>query len=412
MEKSRWSGYLKGSSLSEFDGAPSIKVTSVSKVYPGGKKALTDVSFEVESGSFVVLLGPSGSGKSTLIRCIAGLERVSEGKIQFDSKTVSSKDLHIKSEERELSMVFQDYALWPHMTALDNVAFALRRRSLPKSQRKTLATSMLDRMGLMHLADRYPQELSGGEQQRVALARALVARPGLMLFDEPLSNLDADLRERLRVEISTLTREVGATALYITHDQSEAFALADYVGVLDRGRLVQLDRPEELYAKPKTPFVARFTGLAGDLPAVVDSVDLSRHVVSTLDGCAWLSASSNVTLQKGEKVRMLIRAAAVKMAALAVSGVNPQRGTLSGTVSDVAFRGIGYEHVVEVSDGYRLSGIFSDLRHSRGTGVLLSFDPEGCILFPEKSEGASSVTLDNQSLKTDETRLEVSPSLP
>lgn len=399
--------------MSDFGGAPSIKVDSVSKVYAGGKRALTDVSFEVEAGSFMVLLGPSGSGKSTLIRCIAGLERVSEGTIQFGSKTVSSKGLHLKSEERELSMVFQDYALWPHMTALDNVAFALKRRALPKSQRKTQAISMLDRMGLMHLSDRYPQELSGGEQQRVALARALVARPGLMLFDEPLSNLDADLRERLRVEISTLTREVGATTLYITHDQSEAFALADYVGVLDRGRLVQLDRPEVLYSKPKTPFVARFTGLAGDLPAVVNSVESSRSVVSALDGSSWLSAHSNVPLKMGEKVRILVRAAAVKMAPLLASGVDRERGTLSGTVSDVAFRGIGYEHVVQVSDGHVLSGIFSERRHSRGTAVLLSFDPDGCILFPEKSGDESLITLEDQdqSQLTDETCFEASQSI-
>ena len=366
---------MKGSSLSNLDGAPSVLVDSVTKIYSNGKQALSTVSFEVQAGSFVVLLGPSGSGKSTLIRCIAGLEKVNDGSILFDSSVVSSREVHVKSEDRELSMVFQDYALWPHMTALENVAFALRRRALARPQRRRQATVMLDRMGLEHLADRYPQELSGGEQQRVALARALVARPGLILFDEPLSNLDANLRERLRVEISTLTREVGATVIYITHDQSEALALADYVGVLDRGRLVQFDKPEELYLKPKTPFVARFTGLAGDLPAVVDSeVDRSLGVVSAVVEKSSLTASANVDLKMGESVRMLIRPAAVHMVTMPRGTIDVEQETLSGTVWDVAFRGIGYEHVVKVFDGNTLSGIFSKERHIRGTEVLLRFE--------------------------------------
>ncbi len=402
MEKSWRQGYLKGSSLSNLDGAPSVLVDSVTKIYSNGKQALSTVSFEVQAGSFVVLLGPSGSGKSTLIRCIAGLEKVNDGSILFDSSVVSSREVHVKSEDRELSMVFQDYALWPHMTALENVAFALRRRALARPQRRRQAAVMLDRMGLEHLADRYPQELSGGEQQRVALARALVARPGLILFDEPLSNLDANLRERLRVEISTLTREIGATVIYITHDQSEALALADYVGVLDRGRLVQFDKPEELYLKPKTPFVARFTGLAGDLPAVVDSdVDRSLGVVSAVVEKSSLTASANVELKMGEPVRMLIRPAAVHMVTMPRGTIDVEQETLSGTVWDVAFRGIGYEHVVKVFDGNTLSGIFSKERHIRGTEVLLRFDPQGCILFPQ-SQGEVLSTLREDHVLPDE----------
>ncbi len=393
---------MKGSSLSNLDGAPSVLVDSVTKIYSNGKQALSTVSFEVQAGSFVVLLGPSGSGKSTLIRCIAGLEKVNDGSILFDSSVVSSREVHVKSEDRELSMVFQDYALWPHMTALENVAFALRRRALARPQRRRQAAVMLDRMGLEHLADRYPQELSGGEQQRVALARALVARPGLILFDEPLSNLDANLRERLRVEISTLTREIGATVIYITHDQSEALALADYVGVLDRGRLVQFDKPEELYLKPKTPFVARFTGLAGDLPAVVDSdVDRSLGVVSAVVEKSSLTASANVELKMGEPVRMLIRPAAVHMVTMPRGTIDVEQETLSGTVWDVAFRGIGYEHVVKVFDGNTLSGIFSKERHIRGTEVLLRFDPQGCILFPQ-SQGEVLSTLREDHVLPDE----------
>ncbi len=182
---------------------------------------------------------------------------------------VADERVHVPPDQRDLSMVFQDYALWPHLRAHDNVAFALRRRKLPRAQGRERAAAMLDRVGLGALGQRYPNELSGGEQQRVALARALVADTGLILCDEPLSNLDADLRERMRLEISALVREAGATTVYITHDQAEAFALADRVGVLERGQLVQQGTPEEIYTQPATPFVARFTGLSGELPVRV-----------------------------------------------------------------------------------------------------------------------------------------------
>ena len=212
--------------------AERITLDGVSKVYPGGSTALQDVGLDVAPGTFLVLLGPSGSGKTTLLRSLAGIERITTGRITIGATTVADGRVHVPPERRDLSMVFQDYALWPHLTVTDNVAFALRRRRLPRPQCRARARGMLDRVGLGQLAARYPNELSGGEQQRVALARALVADTGLLLCDEPLSNLDADLRERLRVEISALVREAGATTVYITHDQAEAFALADRVGVL------------------------------------------------------------------------------------------------------------------------------------------------------------------------------------
>ena len=165
-----------------------------------------------------MLLGPSGSGKTTLLRCLAGIERIDRGTLSLGSRIVADGRAHIPPEQRDLSMVFQDYALWPHLTALDNVAFALRRRRLGRSECRARAALMLDRVGLDDFARRYPNELSGGQQQRVALARALIADTGLILCDEPLSNLDADLRERMRVEISALVREAGATTVYITHD--------------------------------------------------------------------------------------------------------------------------------------------------------------------------------------------------
>ena len=250
--------------------AEPISITSLTKTYPGSSvPALKSVSLDVAPGSFLVLLGPSGSGKTTLLRCLAGIERIDRGSLSIGSRVVADGRTHVPPEQRDLSMVFQDYALWPHLTALDNVAFALRRRLLSRASCRGRALEMLSRVGLAEFARRYPNELSGGQQQRVALARALIADTGLILCDEPLSNLDADLRERMRVEISALVREAGATTVYITHDQAEAFALADVVGVLEAGELVQAGSPEDVYHHPATPFVARFTGLAGELPVRV-----------------------------------------------------------------------------------------------------------------------------------------------
>ncbi len=246
--------------------ASPISIASLTKTYPGGSvPALKAVSLDVAPGTFLVLLGPSGSGKTTLLRCLAGIERIDGGSISLSSRVVADGRSHVPPEQRDLSMVFQDYALWPHLTALDNVAFALRRRRLGRAECRERAAVMLERVGLADFARRYPNELSGGQQQRVALARALIADTGLILCDEPLSNLDADLRERMRVEISSLVREAGATTVYITHDQAEAFALADHIGVLEEGVLVQAGTPEDVYHHPATPFVARFTGLAGEL---------------------------------------------------------------------------------------------------------------------------------------------------
>jgi len=231
--------------------------------------------------------------------------------------------------------VFQDYALWPHLTALGNVTYALRRRKLDSKQANHRAHQALERVGLGHLAERYSHELSGGEQQRVGLARAIVARPALLLFDEPLSNLDADLRERLRVEISTLTRESGCTAIYITHDQSEAFALADEIGILQSGQLEQIGTPEEIYHHPATPFAARFTGISGQL----DGTALGRQgdFILVRVGDQQIAVRPVGSVRGGDRVTVLIRPAATALSPIA----GQTTSTLPGTVVDVAYRGRG-----------------------------------------------------------------------
>ncbi len=373
------------------DHAPAVELRALSKRY-GRTEALAGVDLDLAPGSFTVLLGPSGSGKSTLLRCVAGIERLSSGTISFDGQAVAGPRQHLPAEERGLAMVFQDYALWPHLSVVDNVRFALRRLRLAKAESVARAAAMLDRVGLTGFADRYPAELSGGEQQRVALARALVAGPGLLLFDEPLSNLDADLRERLRVEIATLTRETGATALYITHDQSEAFALADRIGVLDHGHLVQVGSAEDLYRDPATPFVARFTGLAGELPGVVEQAAWRGACRVQVGGLAiGARQGTGTSLAGGQRVRVLVRAASATIddgTEGHPAGLPPARGSapsaiVPAIVSDVAFRGRGYDHVVEVEGGHRLTGIFHTRRIERATQVSLRIDASGCIAFPD-----------------------------
>jgi len=357
--------------------ADPITIEKLGKTYPGGNEALCDVSLAVEPGTFLVLLGPSGSGKTTLLRCLAGIERVTSGRITIGERTVADGRTHVPPDQRDLSMVFQDYALWPHLTARDNVAFALRRRRVSRAECRSRATEMLGRVGLGALADRYPNQLSGGEQQRVALARALIADTGLILCDEPLSNLDADLRERMRVEISALVREAAATTVYITHDQAEAFALADQVGVLERGRLVQTGTPEEIYTRPASPFVARFTGLAGELPVRVRDRDADgTMLVEPAEGHSFRARAPSEPLT-GPTALVMIRPTGVRL----TSNGSDERH-LSGRVTDVAFRGRGYEHAIDINGTTRLTGVFADVRAARGEMVGLRMDPAGCHLFP------------------------------
>ena len=362
--------------------AEPISIASLTKTYPGGAApALKGVSLDVAPGTFLVLLGPSGSGKTTLLRCLAGIERIDGGTIAIGARTVTDGRSHVPPEQRDLSMVFQDYALWPHLTVLDNVAFALRRRHLPKSECRSRAAVMLERVGLADFARRYPNELSGGQQQRVALARALIADTGLILCDEPLSNLDADLRERMRVEISSLVREAGATTVYITHDQAEAFALADHVGVLEEGVLVQAGTPEEVYNHPATPFVARFTGLAGELRVKVTAAAGDGAVeITAADGAVGRLPAlrpAGPALRPGDGALLAIRPTGVSLAP-----AEADERHLTGRVADVAFRGRGYEYAIDLPGLGRLTGVFARHRASRGDEVGLRLDPEGCHLFP------------------------------
>jgi iron(III) transport system ATP-binding protein len=254
--------------VSERPGA--VELEAVEKRF-GETAAVRGVTLTVAAGAFVAILGPSGCGKTTTLRMVAGFEHPSAGEIRIGGVTVSApgRAVFLPPETRRVGMVFQSYAVWPHMSVAQNVAYPLRLRRVPPAERARRVTALLELTRLEGLDARYPHQLSGGQQQRVALARALAAEPAVLLLDEPLSNLDARLRQEMRVELKAIQRRVGAAILYVTHDQDEALALADRVAVMGAGSVHQMDRPEAVYGAPADRFVAEFLGYVGFLPAEV-----------------------------------------------------------------------------------------------------------------------------------------------
>jgi iron(III) transport system ATP-binding protein len=292
-------------------GSMFVEVSKLRVQYPGrSQAAVEDVSFGLHAGDIGVLIGPSGCGKTTLLRAIAGLERVTAGDIRISREVVGSANVHVPAEARRIGMVFQDYALFPHLDVGRNVAFGIHH--VPKAQRAGRVADVLRLVGLEGIERRYPHELSGGQQQRVALARALAPQPQLLLLDEPFSNLDVDLRERLAHEVRGILKAANATALFVTHDQLEAFAIGDVIGVMHEGRLHQWDDAYTLYHRPATRFVADFIGHGVFAPATLREVG-NQVVVQTPLGeltdvaecplpCAFASGECDVLLRADDIV--------------------------------------------------------------------------------------------------------------
>ncbi|WP_322906704.1 ABC transporter ATP-binding protein [Paenibacillus campi] len=254
----------------------------------GSKQVLRGIDLDVQKGEFMTFLGPSGCGKTTLLRTIAGLQQASGGTIVLSGTEVANGETgyHLDPSRRGLNLVFQSYALWPHMTVFDNVAFGLRIRRQHKSELHHKVMAALDKVRIGELAERYPGELSGGQQQRVAIARAIVTEPELLLLDEPLSNLDARLRVEMRAELKRLHRELGATIIYVTHDQQEALTLSSRIAVFFEGKIVQVDQPQTLYRRPATLRIADFFGNGG-----MDMNDVEGRVLMAGDGSLYWSSS-------------------------------------------------------------------------------------------------------------------------
>jgi len=273
----------------------------------GDLTVIDNVSFTVPDQQIVTLLGPSGCGKSTILRCIAGLETPDAGMIQIGDTVMfdSEKGINVPTEKRNIGMVFQSYAIWPHLTVYDNVAFPLKLRKMSKQAIKEQVMKSLKLVGLEELANRYPSQLSGGQQQRVVIARCIVYTPTVMLLDEPLANLDAKLRDEMRVELRQIQQEAGLSAIYVTHDQSEAMALSDKVLVMSGGHILQEDAPKKIYNNPEHPFVASFIGNSILFDATVTALEGETPVVEA-EGLGTVKGIGK-GLQVGDKVKLGIR---------------------------------------------------------------------------------------------------------
>ena len=339
----------------------------------GDFTAVNGISLNIEQGEFFTLLGPSGCGKTTLLRMIAGFNTVDGGEICFDEQVINNLPAH----KRDIGMVFQNYAIFPHLNVADNVAYGLKARKVPKEQIVPRVDEALKMVQIDQLKARQPNELSGGQQQRVALARAFVIEPGVLLMDEPLSNLDAKLRVQMRTTIKKLQRRLGITTVYVTHDQEEALAISDRIAVMNQGNIMQIGKPEEIYRKPANPFVANFIGV-------------SNFIDCTLDGQDPKAAT--VKLHDGHSFQMPLRA---PYSGEVILSARPEQlffseTGLPGRVNMSTFLGDFIQYEVELSTGQvlELNEYTKDVDGAKNDGeeVHISFDPRRVSLYRKDTE--------------------------
>ncbi len=350
----------------------------------GNVAALQDVSFEIEQGQFYTLLGPSGCGKSTTLRCIAGLENLDAGEIWIGDQMVAGRGASLPPDERPIGMVFQSYAIWPHMTVFNNVAFPLKhgRQRVSRAERRQRVMDVLSLMQMDHLAQRPAPFLSGGQQQRVALARALVSSSEVLLLDEPLSNLDAKLREDLRAEIKDLTRKLGVTAIYVTHDQLEALAMSDRIAVMFGGKIIQEAGPREVYLNPKTSFVAQFVGQINFFDGTVAEIaDNGLGQVETAYG-VW-HCPVPAMFKTGDKVRVAVRPEGFTLQASAEAG---EFNVLDGRVEKATFLGEAIECLVSAGGKIVTAKIPAKREIVEGQDISLRFSADACLVLPKDSD--------------------------
>jgi ABC-type Fe3+/spermidine/putrescine transport system ATPase subunit len=341
--------------------------------------AVNHIDLEVKQGEMLTLLGPSGCGKTTTLRCIAGLEKPEEGDILIDGKPMLSQGF-VQPSKRGIGMVFQNYAVWPHMKVLHNVGYGLRLQKIPRRQIREMAYQVLELVGLSGLEERYPAQLSGGQQQRVALARALVRNPKVLLLDEPLSNLDAKLREKMRFEIKSLVKRMGITSVYVTHDQAEAMVISDRIAVMDSGNVAQLGTAEEIYKKPANRFVADFIGTMNFIPGkVVQILKDSRAVYVRAEFkeniLCQMDHLDETTL--GKTVYVSIRPEDVEILAQPTPA---RENLLKGTIVHKAYLGNFLYFFVSVNETMIRVQVSHHLPQEEGQELFLSLDPQKCVV--------------------------------
>ncbi|CAB5595852.1 ferric ABC transporter ATP-binding protein [Providencia hangzhouensis] len=338
-----------------------VELKNVTKRF-GNNTVIDDLSLSIPQGSMVTLLGPSGCGKTTVLRLVAGLEKPTEGRMFIDGEDVTDRSI----QQRDICMVFQSYALFPHMSLGDNVGYGLKMLGLPKAEIKKRVDEALELVDLAGFAGRFVDQISGGQQQRVALARALILKPKVLLFDEPLSNLDANLRRSMREKIRELQQQFNITSLYVTHDQSEAFAVSDMVLVMNKGKIMQLGSPQELYRQPASKFMASFMGDANIFPATLsaDSVDIFNYRLPRPE--QFVTDKTAVTVG--------VRPEAIT---LSLQGEDSQRCT----VTHVAYMGPQYEVTVDWHGQSMLLQInATQLQPSVGENLYLQIHPYGMFI--------------------------------
>ena len=321
--------------------------------------AVGPISFEVRAGEFFSLLGPSGCGKTTTLRCIAGFETLNAGAIRLRGERLDDKPPH----RRDVGLVFQNYALFPHLSVFDNVAFGLKLRRVAKAEIIERVGRILRLVDLAPLAERFPAQLSGGQQQRVAIARSLVLEPRILMFDEPLSNLDLKLRIQMRDELRSLQRRLGKTAIYVTHDQTEALALSDRIAVLSHGHIEQIGTPDEIYERPATSFVAEFIGNSHLLPATIVERGEREGIVESERGLRLRSAGGNLA-GDGDEVVVLIRPERIQIKAPGVGGT-PGHNRFSARIVTVTYLGDDLRLDLELATGQMLQGALKNAGAAR-----------------------------------------------
>ena len=365
-----------------------LSVRDLSKFY-GSFHAVRGVSFDIREGEFYTLLGPSGCGKSTTLRCVAGLERIDDGSIAIGDTTVNSSTphLYVPPNRRDIGMVFQSYGIWPHMNVFDNVAFPITvwRGRVGRREVASRTEEALAAVQMSHLSGRRATELSGGQQQRVALARAIVARPKLLLLDEPLSNLDAGLRESMRSELRKLQKNTGITTLFVTHDQTEALSMSDRVAVMREGVIVQEESPQEIYTRPADLYVASFLGRINRFDAVVKSVESDGRTGLQV-GDTMVRTPGRKDLSPGNRVVLAIRPEAMRLRKEASADVNGFRGV----VRDSDFIGEAVDYRVAVDDTVVIVRENPRSRFAMDDKVVVEFNIDDGLVYAEDTDGVAA----------------------